>query len=1500
MAQEFEVVKDALKQPLSFLIPKQDLVLLFQCLDVSIPVKTDIEMPQQSVVDLEKLFNDLEEFEDESLAELKFTVPRTLSRLQDELNLEHTVKMELPFSEREKQLVEREDVNVVFGVDRDSFTTKDDSPGSAEMDTADSMSIDGSGIKDVENEATGEQVSSGDSEIESDQLIKREDKLEPVLPHVSHMTMEYQVPVVLNKAHKLSENTQLINPAKRQKLLIVESTKPLLDAFEVNPNLNDADNLIRELERLLSTIKEPNLPSIHELIPEGKSRIITAQIIKSTNQLISNTLLHSASIDGQEMDWANIVKQITTNMNVYYLVASSFGFGKEVVFEEVLEVLSDAVVTIIKSLFMIRKNISTLLHSWSVMDEICHLIKMPLAFLEAGIDSDFLTVKLPVHVVPLIDQWLGFESEAKSRIVPIMIGISRVLTQICITNPNESKTLKDQLVLQLLNLKENSANSNVKVDSSTELHICSLNVISCISIPDANRISKDQRELIQRELYKESYDNSSDFLTAYMDMNNTIHSIVSNIVKTALKGNKVPLEVFYQDVVRMVKTSSHGIAILFIDSLISTVTNLLQQDTVPLAVETTLLTICGDVSQMLFEIDTPHHRTLLNVTPDDMDLLLDVAYTLIGGFKNSYVPFRTTSIDYFRLSTMEIAIMPEKLSQSQSNVFRTDEQTPEISKSTLSLYLILAKLFLTEHEPMSIDTYVDCFQKYTRFALDSTLKRAFDSILQSFTSSRIKTRSRAINCISKCISFKPELLGNEKLQFSLAELLKDASPMVRDSCIELLNNYLRSNPQFCDDFCRPLVDSLSDSSVQVKKRILTMVPWLIEEVDSENHVGYMVNKVFKGTEDEDENIREQSNKTLEAFFSSKHPPLYFIGILTHMMQISPRSSQNLQLFLETRVFTSSKNKCQDVMLNVVSETTDSILIGLPKEKLGSYLRLLDVFVKCNGRLLSAQRLESLQPLLMNVDDKDEDILLLTLLVFKHSLPQLPVVNDNFLDTILNHILSNLSKFNVKELHEAIPLASIISKHKKNTTKLANVTISSLRMTYGFIRQLKENNVLEFNGKLVKLMHIIGCIGSYWDLESQKELFMKADIGFAGKGPVLSLITKYLIHFNDEEVDIRIRRVFTLNVLGICYNHPKLYTHPTIMKHMDDELKSSSEETIVSKKVILQNIYDFIILQEIASSKANAKIHSSTQSVDINAFNGAGREYENDAICSALAQRYASKTLELTYSKDYEFAIVSLKLAGVIFGNGYVNPRMCIATFIGLLASDNQVIVKLALEFLKSMFDKHESMFESNYTEGFKNAVLYRYNTSANLFENSSILESLYKIIMGKLTARRKFVQALCKIFRIKTSLDLTESEAIFERDLVIFLLLNIVNIPFASLEEILMLYEASLKTLTRQGLDLYDLIKELGKEDYLQKKVACYGCNAGLCIMEFGTFLSKKYGVNGDRVSSKDMEARRAPKIRQLIPFNFHYQDILSDFNDHTKVEEIIQKFTLELRHIDI
>lgn len=106
--------------------------------------------------------------------------------------------------------------------------------------------------------------------------------------------------------------------------------------------------------------------------------------------------------------------------------------------------------------------------------------------------------------------------------------------------------------------------------------------------------------------------------------------------------------------------------------------------------------------------------------------------------------------------------------------------------------------------------------------------------------------------------------------------------------------------------------------------------------------------------------------------------------------------------------------------------------------------------------MTQDQLVSLQPYLVDEKNSGEAVCFYSLQILKYVLPCFPALRPGFVDAAETYLLRRLTKFNVKELHEAMPCVWRLCYMNKDTVKLANASISCMKLIKPFFDLSKKD------------------------------------------------------------------------------------------------------------------------------------------------------------------------------------------------------------------------------------------------------------------------------------------------------------------------------------------------------------------------------------------------------------------------------------------------------------
>lgn len=834
-----------------------------------------------------------------------------------------------------------------------------------------------------------------------------------------------------------------------------------------------------------------------------------------------------------------------------------------------------------------------------------------------------------------------------------------------------------------------------------------------------------------------------------------------------------------------------------------------------------------------------------------------------------------------------------------------------------SLLSVFKDDMITFNDTLEPDIEKISIECYGEILISQDLPLLFDSfiklIVKTLDNSKIKSKTRAIRCLSSLINIDSNLLISPHIQESISRKLLDPSPLVRDAVIDLIHRFMLSKPEVIDQFHGPICDRLVDDSVQVRKRVLKIAKEMYQRSTTRSVRSQIGTKILRKLHDEDDVISEMAKSYLvELWFqeiisdlkrtsaqSSKRIVFARVEVMMDIVSASGKNSTLFEQFLNECILCSTNHDTKTALTLIIDKAVDFIIdctdMTLHKD-VEKALMLLCVISKEDGKLITQDQIIALQPFIVSEENSSELTGYYSLQILRHVLSENFVLRPEFIDAVQSYILKKLTKLNLRELHEAMPCVWILSSVKNDTIKLANAAISCMKLVKPFVEQSKSQGKLDITPRLLKLLNLLGCFGRYCKLEKHRDLFFNAQFGMKVNETVTSLITKFLLFFCLSGFNQQLRKTAIKNTIHVCFSHPKLFMSDAILKVFDNEFKGSNLEIKLS---IIQGFTDFLVKEDSESQKRNGVDEKSSRNLklDVAVFHGSSQTYINDGICAGLIQRYLTQILDFCIFEAGEMSLLPVNFLRQVVNLGFSNPKVCVPYIIALESSTDSSIRHMALNMHKDMFERYESLTDTCYVDGIKLAVRFRKALSNSIFEETFFLKNLYIIASKSVSSRKKFVHALSKLFTINLNLNKLEQNT-FQRDCIIYILLNTAEISFASLEEVIILIISLDKVISRQGIDLAEKLSDVHNDEsigLMQKRVLCVLCQAMIGVLTLRNYLAASYNISPIIIenfnSTKvDQEYKQAPRIVSEIPLNYETREINSVLKDPRKFSTIYAK----------
>ncbi|OWB67400.1 hypothetical protein B5S30_g2759 [[Candida] boidinii] len=825
---------------------------------------------------------------------------------------------------------------------------------------------------------------------------------------------------------------------------------------------------------------------------------------------------------------------------------------------------------------------------------------------------------------------------------------------------------------------------------------------------------------------------------------------------------------------------------------------------------------------------------------------------------------------------------------------------------------------IAENKSFDIQTYIVVMLSQGPLKLYEKFLRLVVSFLD-----HDKTRSRkgAIKNLSRLIQKEKFLLLVPIVKNSISIRLKDSFASVRDSMVELLSSNIGEDSNLADEFCAQLSELIGDPSVQVRRRVINSLQKIYDISSSSQTKSTVLKCLLSRMDDEDKSLCDLSMDSLiDILFTSIDVEDQFanhkdisklamerINVIIELVSDTKKNNlDQVERFLKEKIIYKGEKtqKLQSKLIKILKLYIESLLVfvtdnvheNIETDRIGKSMALLSTIVKCDFSLINQDQLVMLQPYLLD-DDSTGDLLCISILkVFRNALRNNVSLKPSFINGCESSLLSRLTKFNVKELNEAIPCLWALALMSDNTIKVVKAAISTLNLLKPYLLQMKEARFKE-DRKLHRLLFLIGNFGKYCDFSKFNDLF-RSRVGMGENETVIHLIIRYILSFYKKKSSNGLKRVVVKNLINICSTHPKLFLSDQILLILD-QLFGTNDASI--HQAIIDGLTEFLKQEEEKSVDKNGLDvkYSNKVELDMDVFKGESSSYINDGICSSLVQRFMTPVLKLSLEKYSYDSYNLIKYLQLVINLGFANPKICIPTIISLEANPIKYIRYTALSIHKDIHKKYESLVEGSYIEGIKMAVKYHKLVMNSIIDDFKFLEKFLSVYEGgRDSSRRKFIKQLTKSLMFEAE-DRTMDKLMEYEGYVVYICLCLSKITFKTLEESYMITSAIDKIISFQGANLGFKIsehKKLNSGDLKVWQQLCLLSKAFSLLISLRMQLTYGFQLDEDLISEYDSSKpntalRGLVKNHPLIVLKIDELDLdYQEFNDIDSCKQICLK----------
>lgn len=778
----------------------------------------------------------------------------------------------------------------------------------------------------------------------------------------------------------------------------------------------------------------------------------------------------------------------------------------------------------------------------------------------------------------------------------------------------------------------------------------------------------------------------------------------------------------------------------------------------------------------------------------------------------------------------------------------------------------------------------------------------FSALLVSYLeSSKAKPRAKAIKLLSPMIDLDPNILLALRISKSISKIITGNSPLAKDAIIDILGKYISANPNLVKRYYKDISERSADDSISVRKRVIKLMKDMYVFQNDDDVRIFISKKLLRRVTDEEDTVADLAKLSLkELWFEGElTSSLYdvckiMIDIVSSPGMIAKVLSDYLTKVISDKVINNSLQFMINSAFGIIFDNVET-----DPSYAGKALALVNLLVKCDNHLISFGDLVLLNPYLVADQAQYAEICWYSLQVLRSFLEDSRNLRKDYILKTRDSLLARLTKFDVKELHEAVPIIDTLSHRIGDSSKWVNALIGTIIHLKPMTVQKKISS--SELAKCRKLLHLLGCFGSYCSFESFRQTILDRKIGLKANETIASLISKYLLTFCNKKYDQSVRKVAFKNLLCVGSYHPKLLMSESILKVVDDELDSGPHDI---KLTIVEGLSKFLAKEDEDASRRDGSGLKSSQDLklDIEVFHGKSISSLNDGVCASIIQRYIDKILNLCLLDHLAFApVLFLQLVVKL---GFANPKMCISTIIALEASPNKAIKKIATCLHMEIFERHESLADRSYSEAIKLAVEYSKRVNGQSFLREMLfLRTVYRVINKQYLSKKKFTLSLAKLFQLSVSLATLE-ECLQQRDVIVFLAINILVLPFSSLEEVCLLIFHLDRAITREGFELSEkIIKTMGSNSGSGMSVEnlqllFVNSQSVLALVYLRRLLAVSYSISSSvieefRPSRGDLELRQPPRAINLIDFPLEELEMSNKLTQPASFGRVFTKLVL-------
>ncbi|KAF1919587.1 sister chromatid cohesion C-terminus-domain-containing protein [Ampelomyces quisqualis] len=707
--------------------------------------------------------------------------------------------------------------------------------------------------------------------------------------------------------------------------------------------------------------------------------------------------------------------------------------------------------------------------------------------------------------------------------------------------------------------------------------------------------------------------------------------------------------------------------------------------------------------------------------------------------------------------------------------------------------------------------------------------------LQDKTSSKLRARGMA--GLEHLVQKDPKVMTQGNVN-SMIACFVDASPMVRESTLSLVSTCLEHQPVLLPHFFPHILRLANDVSNGPKRKAIKLLKDIYRGQSSAENKLSIIIALLPASQDDEKMVCELARSVLgEILLSSTKSAARadesqlkldrtmrskLIIDTTQAIRGDPKRLEAFERFFvhALKHESTSDDTNVDVCRTFVADMIDEVISPTSGSDTSAQARImtaLSMFAKVRPTLFTFDQVQLLKLYIKTVTSLDDlELVKPTAVIFRYVFPTLKSLQPKFAEGVQSSLMANISKLANWAIKSDVSHATLLDvahclwiicpNVEGGMTKLISV-ISAVLCQLRPLAMCPKQEAMAQRIKLESYLILLGTFGQVCDFDQFKdELVAKVKdlvpkvtrnnpsaaqaLAFFSKTKaspsvmLLETVRPFTAHTWDMDIRVQALR----SVGAIWRGTPSLFERDEIVKVYKHVFVNADESAL--RRVALDALEAYCNFAE-RRSETGAAIAVGQGAVTGNArLESSYGVTSDDKALSLISSNYLEDFKKNAMGNDNNLVVPATRTIASISRQGTIDPQQCIATFVVLSTSSNDVVAQTAAVELKRISEKTDAILEKEYMESVRMA--YEYQTSvcgdphgmreatfsAKLIRLFEALKDTRKAVL------RQFIANLCRLVEFNFSKldsmgDMPES-VLFAR----FCLENIALVDFALLDDV--------------------------------------------------------------------------------------------------------------------